>query len=137
MSENAVIHYLGEERRLGHQLFEEMRNVFLAVLREGFFIAGAAAERDYHRLWRVGRGEGGRGRQAEESFSNGGAGRHAKELATPQRDGLSHVACPKVAAANASLHCRNRWIPTGIQYIRPIAIESGSGGFKNLRRVAG
>ena len=46
VAQDALIHHLGEEARLGRQFVEQVGNIFLSLGREGFLVAGASAEGD-------------------------------------------------------------------------------------------
>ena len=48
MPEDALVHHVGEERRLRHKLMQQMRDVFLSIRHESFIVARAASERHNH-----------------------------------------------------------------------------------------
>jgi hypothetical protein len=50
MAEDAFVDDVGEERGLRDEFIEEVRDVLLAIRHEGFVVARAAAEGDYHGL---------------------------------------------------------------------------------------
>jgi len=50
MAEDALVDDVGQERGLGHEFIEEVRDILLAIRHESFVVARAATEGDYHGL---------------------------------------------------------------------------------------
>jgi hypothetical protein len=84
MAEDASIDHVRKERGLGDEFVEEVGDVFLAIGREGFVVARAASERDYHGfaiLWGRVREQG---CGTEEGCGRACAGGGAEEVAAAQ-----------------------------------------------------
>ena len=89
MAEDALIHYLGEEARLGDELVEQVGNILLPLGGEGFLVARASAKGDDDDLaFFCGRGSSHQGAGAHQSGSQCHARSIAQEV-TPAcgRDG--------------------------------------------------
>jgi hypothetical protein len=88
MTEDPAIDYLGEERALGNELAQEMRNVFLPVGHERLFISSASSKGNDDCFLPGAHGhrtQGGEGRQHGGSSRSGGC---AKKFAPAPRDRL-------------------------------------------------